>query len=136
MDDLAARIAALSPEKLALLARRLGAKPSLKTPIPRLERSPDTRVPASFAQERLWFLDQFQPGTAVYNIPQAIRVRVPLHGPALEDALAEVVRRHETLRTTFAALDGRPVQVVAPVLRLTLPVVDLRHLPPAIREAE
>src|ERR1044072_7612265 len=69
--------------------------------------------PLSFAQERLWFLDALQPGSAVYNMPAAFRLAGPLDAAALERALAEVMRRHEVLRTTFASAGGRPVQIVA-----------------------
>ena len=67
--------------------------------------------PLSFAQQRLWFLDRLQPGTAVYNIPLALRLRGSLSAPALAAALAEIVRRHEVLRTVFALEAGEPVQV-------------------------
>ena len=68
--------------------------------------------PASFAQQRMWFFDQFEPGSPGYNIPSAVRMTGRLNVAALEQALNEVVRRHETLRTTFAVQDGQPVQVI------------------------
>ena len=71
-------------------------------------------LPLSFAQERLWFLDRLEPGSAVYNIPVALRLGGALDAAALERALGEIVRRHEALRTTFAEVDGAPVQVIAP----------------------
>lgn len=84
----------------------------------------------SFAQERLWFLDQFAPGNPYYNI----HVALPL-GEAAPDvvrrSLQEIVRRHEALRTTFVAIKGEPVQAVAPALDLAMPVVDLRGRPAA-----
>jgi amino acid adenylation domain-containing protein/non-ribosomal peptide synthase protein (TIGR01720 family) len=71
--------------------------------------------PLSFAQQRLWFLDQWQPGTPLYNVPAAYRIRQPLDAARLRAALDAIVRRHEVLRTTFAAgADGAPVQVVHP----------------------
>ncbi|HET9228951.1 MAG TPA: condensation domain-containing protein, partial [Thermoanaerobaculia bacterium] len=70
--------------------------------------------PLSFAQERLWFLDQFDPGNPAYLIPSSIRLRGKLDVPALERALTEVVRRHEVLRATFHEEDGRPVQRISP----------------------
>jgi amino acid adenylation domain-containing protein len=82
--------------------------------------------PTSFAQQRLWFLNQLEPGSPAYNIAFAIRLRGQLKVDALELSLAEIVSRHETLRTTFIAFEGRPVQVVAPYLEITLPVIDLR----------
>jgi hypothetical protein len=93
-------------------------------------------VPLSLAQQRLWFLHQLVPGNPVYNIPSAMRLKGRLKVAALDQALSEIVRRHEVLRTTFAVVHGRPVQVITPALALTLPVVDLRQLPETEREAE
>ena len=92
-------------------------------------------LPLSFAQERLWFLDQLEPGSAVYNIPVALRLGGALDVAALERALDEIVRRHEALRTTFAEVDGAPVQVIAPFGGFALPVEDLSALGEAEREA-
>ncbi|HET7231076.1 MAG TPA: amino acid adenylation domain-containing protein, partial [Longimicrobium sp.] len=92
-------------------------------------------LPLSFAQERLWFLDRLDPGSATYNIPVAWRLGGALDGAALERALGEIVRRHEALRTTFAEVDGAPVQVVAPFAGFALPVEDLSALSDADREA-
>ncbi|HEX8650806.1 MAG TPA: condensation domain-containing protein, partial [Pyrinomonadaceae bacterium] len=92
--------------------------------------------PLSFAQERLWFLDQFQPGTPLYNIPFAIGLPGRLNMEALERSLSEIIRRHEILRTTFAVVDGRPVQIIHTALPLELPTIDLRRLPARERESE
>jgi amino acid adenylation domain-containing protein/non-ribosomal peptide synthase protein (TIGR01720 family) len=92
--------------------------------------------PASFAQERLWFLNELNPGSAFYNVPFALRLTGALNAAALGQSLTEIVRRHEVLRTTFAADGGRPVQVVAPPRPVPLPVTDLSHLPGPEREAE
>jgi amino acid adenylation domain-containing protein len=100
-------------------------------PVPR-----DGELPLSFAQQRLWFIDQLEPGGSVYNFPAAVRLKGPLNVVALKQSLDEIVKRHEVLRTTFAIVDGRPVQVVAPRLRLALPIVDLRDLPETEREVE
>ncbi|HET6230447.1 MAG TPA: amino acid adenylation domain-containing protein, partial [Longimicrobiaceae bacterium] len=89
-----------------------------------------------FAQERLWFLDQMEPGGAAYNMPAALRLSGALDVRALDAALGEIVARHESLRTTFAAVDGRPVQVVAPAQPFTLPVEDVPASDEAAREAE
>ncbi|MFL6236020.1 MAG: amino acid adenylation domain-containing protein, partial [Thermoanaerobaculia bacterium] len=86
-------------------------------------------LPLSFSQERLWFLEQLQPGTAVYHIPNAVRMTGALDVEALRRSIAEVVRRHEALRTVFAARGGRPVQVVRDDLRPGLPLVDLSAFP-------
>ncbi|HYX26460.1 MAG TPA: amino acid adenylation domain-containing protein, partial [Thermoanaerobaculia bacterium] len=90
--------------------------------------------PLSFAQRRLWFLDQLEPGSAVYNIAGAIDLAGPLDGAALAHALDEIVRRHEALRTSFAVVEGEPVQVAGPPFSLAPAVVDLAALPPAARE--
>jgi amino acid adenylation domain-containing protein len=92
-------------------------------------------LPLSFAQERLWFIDRMEPGSAVYSIPVARRLGGALDVAALERALGEIVRRHEALRTTFAGVDGSPVQVIAPFGGFALPVEDLSALGEADREA-
>ncbi len=98
--------------------------------------SRDRELPLSFAQQRLWFLDQLEPDSPFYNLPEAVRLSGPLNEAILIRSLNEVVRRHEALRTTFPTVDGRPRQVIAPALTLALPVVDLSSLPAAEREAE
>ena len=114
-------------------ARTVGQNP-LAPPIVPVPRDGDLAL--SFAQQRLWFFDQLEPGHTAYNIPAAVRLKGPLNLPALERSLNEIVKRHESLRTTFEELDGRPRQVIAPALTIALPVVDLRHLPPIEREIE
>ena len=93
-------------------------------------------LPLSFAQQRLWFLDQLEPGSHAYNMPGAVRISGSLDQAALEKSLDEIVRRHETLRTTFPLRGGEPVQVVAAPAPLNLPVTDLRELPLGEREAQ
>jgi hypothetical protein len=92
--------------------------------------------PLSFAQQRLWFLDQLVPGNAFYNIPAAFRFSFALNEAVLRRTLDEIVRRHESLRTTFRVERGEPFQVVTPELTLELPVIDLRSMPSAVRESE
>lgn len=92
--------------------------------------------PTSFAEQRLWFLDQVDPYTAVYNVAQGIRLEGPLELPILERCLHEIVARHESLRTTFVGSEGVPLQVVAPTSQLKLRVVDLRGRPQPEREEE
>ncbi|MCI0387273.1 MAG: condensation domain-containing protein, partial [Acidobacteria bacterium] len=92
--------------------------------------------PASFAQQRLWFLDQFQPGSPFYNIPLAVRIKGALRIAALEQCIEAIVRRHESLRTTFATMEGEPVQVINPEMSIALDKVDLRELPEPERETE
>jgi hypothetical protein len=89
----------------------------------------------SFAQQRLWFLDQWEPGNSIYNIPEILHLRGSLDAAVLARALNEVVRRHEALRTTFTTLEGHPVQVIAPALALELPVLDLGRGTTEEREA-
>ncbi|RPI88777.1 MAG: non-ribosomal peptide synthetase, partial [Chloroflexi bacterium] len=75
-------------------------------------------LPLSFAQQRLWFLDQFEPGSTSYNIPGAVRLIGELNEAALQQTVNEIVRRHEVLRTSFGMLDGSPVQVIAEKLEV------------------
>ena len=93
-------------------------------------------LPTSFGQRRLWFLDHIDPGSALYNICAALRLRGPLHVRSLERALEEIVRRHEVLRTTFVATDGEPMQVVAAVGTLALCKRDLASMAEATRTAK
>ncbi|MBE1162009.1 non-ribosomal peptide synthase/polyketide synthase [Dyella acidiphila] len=92
-------------------------------PIPHIGR--DRPLPLSFAQQRLWFLDQFESRRGIYNIPAAVRLRGSLEVAALERTLNEIVRRHESLRTSFVLVGDEPVQVIAPALSLPLEVIDL-----------
>jgi amino acid adenylation domain-containing protein len=91
----------------------------------------DRTLPLSFAQQRLWFLDQLVPNNAFYNTPAAVRLTGSLNLAALEKTFNEIVRRHEALRTTFVMVEGQPVQAIAPTLTLSIPVIDLRNLPEA-----
>ncbi len=113
-------------------ARRRGVP--LPPPLTPLARTGE--LPLSFAQQRLWFLDQLEPNRSVYNIPLALRLQGPLDVAALGRSLQEIVRRHEALRTTFPMIDGQAVQRIAPELNLLLPVIALGALPPAAQEAE
>ncbi|HEY2737543.1 MAG TPA: condensation domain-containing protein, partial [Thermoanaerobaculia bacterium] len=99
-------------------------------------RSRDLELPLSFAQQRLWFIDQLEPGSALYNVPIALRASGELSVGVLARTLAEVVRRHEALRTVFSGASGGARQVILPPARLTVPLVDLSGLPPELREPE
>src|SRR6516225_11141528 len=90
--------------------------------------------PTSFAQQRMWFLQEWEPDSPTYNVPFVIRMRGPLDIAVLLRALQEIVDRHETLRTTYPARNGLPVQSIAASSSLTVDVVDLRDLPPEERE--
>ncbi|HJX27966.1 MAG TPA: amino acid adenylation domain-containing protein, partial [Thermoanaerobaculia bacterium] len=96
----------------------------------------DQSLPLSFAQERLWFLDQFEPNSPAYNVPFAIVLRGPLSPPVLEQGLRTVIERHETLRTTFHVVAGSPVQEIAAADPRPLLVADLSGLPAAARQTE
>ncbi|HYO16870.1 MAG TPA: condensation domain-containing protein, partial [Thermoanaerobaculia bacterium] len=91
-------------------------------------------LPLSFAQERLWFLDRFEPGGTLYNMPAAARLAGTLDVSAFAAALGEIVRRHEVLRTAYAEAGAVPVQRVLPWEPLALPVIDLAGLPDEARE--
>lgn len=104
---------------------------------PRLRRVSRSRaLSLSFAQQRLWLLDQWEPGSAAYNLPAAYRLTGALDLRALEQSFTEIVRRHEVLRTTFVMGEGRPVQIIAPARTIELPVIDLCDIPAPEREAQ
>jgi amino acid adenylation domain-containing protein/non-ribosomal peptide synthase protein (TIGR01720 family)/FkbM family methyltransferase len=93
-------------------------------------------LPLSYAQQRLWFLDQLEPENAFYNCAVAMRLTGQLNVVALEHTLSEIIRRHEVLRTSFPAVEGKPVQVIAPANGFNLPVRDLSQISVAEREVE
>lgn len=93
-------------------------------------------LPLSFAQQRLWFLEQLLPDSPFYNFPQTFRLFGQVNVKALEQSLNEIVRRHEVLRTTFASLDGQPVQIIIPALSVLIHLEDLRSLPESEKDTE
>ncbi len=99
-------------------------------------RSTDGPLLLTYRQEQLWLHAQMAPDLPVYNESLTIHRTGPLDATALERSLGEIIRRHETWRTTFSMADGQPVQIVHPALTLPFPVIDLRGLPEAIREKE
>ncbi|HYH82759.1 MAG TPA: condensation domain-containing protein, partial [Longimicrobium sp.] len=123
----------LSPAARALVQARLKGRVRSFGIVPRGHRDV---APLSFAQERLWFLDRLEPGSTTYNMPWPLRLRGTPDTGALERALGEIVRRHESLRTVFREVDGAPVQVVVPFAGFTLAADDLSRLAEAEREAE
>jgi amino acid adenylation domain-containing protein len=131
------RRSGLSAEQQALLQQRLrGAARSVHAP-PRLRpREQPGPAPLSFAQQRLWFLDQLQPHSPLYNLPTAVRLRGPLERTALERAIQKIVARHESLRTRFVAEDGNPVQVVTAHVPIPLRLANLARHPAPEREAK
>ncbi|MFP2903105.1 condensation domain-containing protein, partial [Corallococcus sp. 4LFB] len=94
------------------------------------------QAPLSFAQQRLWLLDQLQPGSASYNLPAAVRLTGTLDVEALRRTFTELVRRHEALRTTFQVQEGQPLQVVSPPGEMAWTLTSLEGLPEAQRESE
>src|SRR5262249_55050704 len=120
---------------VAALRRALGeARVDKAAPAPAPERR--TRVPASSAQQRLWFLDQFLTDRAVYTVCELLRLRGPLDVENLRRTVGALAARHDALRTTFVEEGGELLQVVAPPAPVELPVTDLTGLPPERREEE
>lgn len=137
-NNLTERIAALSPEQRALLARQLA---SVKKSVPeqsRITSQPreSQYVPLSFAQERIWFLEQLVPGNLVYTITQVARVVAPMSVTILNRCFQEIVRRHETLRMTFTTVDGQPMGIIGNPQPLALQLIDLREGTMAERETK
>ena len=93
------------------------------------------RFPASYAQQRLWFIAQMFPGGSAYNMPVAVRIQGSLDVDALHQSFQEIAARHESLRTTFTMAEGEPQQVIAEEIQLDLPIMDLRSVLPENREA-
>jgi amino acid adenylation domain-containing protein len=125
MSSLEDKTDLLPAEKRAWLAELL-----------RKKAAGNRQVPISFAQQRLWFLDQLEPGNASFNISRAVRVKGKLNLEALRQALNATLARHESLRTNFTSIDDEPVQVIAPTREIELQLVDLGELPETNRESE
>jgi amino acid adenylation domain-containing protein len=98
--------------------------------------SREEHPPLSFAQQRLWFINQLEPDNSFYNIPVAILFNGPLSVAAFEQSINEIVRRHDILRTSFVVVDGAPIQLIAPSLTITMPTIDLRETGEEERRAE
>lgn len=129
--------ATLSNEDLDLLAYVLAEEGIEVDELPLIpRREPGVEVPLSFAQQRLWFLEQLQPGNPVYHLPTAVRVKGPLDVGALEKTFAAIVDRHEILRTIFKTVNGNPTQVIASASGVSLPLIDLSTVPVDERESE
>ena len=123
MSDLLTRIGKLSPGQRKLLEMRKAEK----LVIPKLKRaSRKQRLPLSFAQQRLWLMDQLEPGSGLYNIPLALRVRGALDIEVFRRAVSEIVRRHEVLRTSYRTADGEVWQEVECAECLVVQEEDLR----------
>ncbi|AUT01014.1 non-ribosomal peptide synthetase [Nostoc sp. CENA543] len=120
--ELAQKIGQLQPEQLELSAPQI---------LPRAEIS---ELPMSFAQQRLWFLDQFDQNSVLYNIPTALRLVGKLNLQVLEQSLQEIIHRHEALRTNFITINEQPTQVIQTQINWQLSIVDWQHLPTAEQE--
>nr|QEO73754.1 condensation domain-containing protein [uncultured bacterium] len=137
MSNLARRISALSPEQRAMLEKKLGRQKlgSLRPQIIQ-RRNPDEPCPLSFDQEQLWYTEQRYPGTNAFNLGSSYLITGPVSVEALELTFAEMIKRHEVLRTTFPTKNDLPYQHIAAEGKMDLRKVDLRGLPEAEREAE
>jgi non-ribosomal peptide synthetase component F len=140
MSDSTQWVGEIPADKLDLLIRKIQQKKAAAPQGPRLARRerPEETAPLSFGQQQLWFMEQMDLGAAVYNLPAAIRCDGELRVDVLERALAEILRRHEALRTRFAVMDGRPAQqpVAVETQGPVLAFHDLSGLPAAERETE
>jgi glycosyltransferase involved in cell wall biosynthesis/NRPS condensation-like uncharacterized protein/alpha-ketoglutarate-dependent taurine dioxygenase len=142
VSGLPKNVAELSPEQKAFLLLRLRQKNARRAPQGEgvaaiVPASRQRRLPLSFAQQRLWFIDQLEPGQSHFNLPAVIRLTGRLNIKALESTLNEVVRRHEVLRTHFPVGDDeQPMQIISPPSLMSLPVTDLSHISEAAREQE
>jgi len=123
-EELRAQLTAHKAELIELL-KNVDARGATfaESKLPQVSRDRD--LPLSFAQRRLWFLDQLEPGGTVYNVPAALRIKGPLAFETLQRSLNEIVARHEALRTTFAIAKDEPVQIIAQALDVSLPVIDI-----------
>jgi len=132
--DLRAELRERKAEILDLLKNTAGGRTPLDSSLRCVSR--EKNLPLSFAQQRLWFLDQLEPGSAVYNVPGALRIKGSLNAEVLERCFNEIVRRHEALRTTFSTVEEDPVQVIAASANVSLPVIDLSRFSETEREDE
>jgi amino acid adenylation domain-containing protein len=118
-------------EKVEALARKESGKSSL---VQRVDR--DQPLALSFPQQRLWFIDQLDTGSSLYNINKALRCRGRLDAARLNRAVQAIAARHEILRTTFIEHDGQPVQLIVPAIEIPFQVADLRSIPATAQAAE
>ena len=87
-----------------------------------------TYMPLSFAQERLWFLDQLEGGSATYNISGSLKITGNLSHNALKKAIQEIITRHEALRTNFDIINDKPIQIIKTEAQIEIPIIDLQKL--------
>ncbi|MGF1675887.1 MAG: condensation domain-containing protein, partial [Rivularia sp. (in: cyanobacteria)] len=131
MDNIYEQLAKLSPEQRKLFKRRLKERGIIIPEDNRISRRVSgDELPLSFAQQRLWFIQQLEPESSVYNVPSALKLKGKLNVGILEKSLNEIVKRHEILRTTFISnSQNQPVQRIARFEEFSLPMVDLQDLP-------
>ncbi|KYC36593.1 non-ribosomal peptide synthetase [Scytonema hofmannii PCC 7110] len=138
MSDFSQQLAALSPEQRMLFEKRL--KQRSLTPLKTSEiskRKEQNELPLSFAQQRLWFFQQLNPDNSAYNVFSALRLEGQLNVALLAKVFTEIVRRHESLRTTFITnSEGQPIQAIASAQPITLPIVDLKEAPNKEQEVQ
>src|SRR6478735_1340272 len=125
MNNFDEAIKGLSPKKRALLDLLIKEKKQQTASQGISPRTNVDKARLSFAQQRLWFLEQWQPKTSAYNLCVAYRLNGSLVVPALEQALTKIVRRHESLRTVFSDVKGEPVQIIEAAKPVTLNVIDV-----------
>lgn len=137
IDSLATRISSSRGHKVGDEIDGLSGAAKGLTAITRQDQaSAGKHLPLSFAQQRLWFLDQLAQGNPFYNLPLAIRLSGALKADSLQEALNEIIKRHETLRSSFPVKDAEPVQVIAPAMEMRLEKIDLSGLSESRRETE
>src|SRR5215471_14205300 len=136
-DDLNSRLEKLSPAKRALFEKRRFAARLKSSPSVAISRREHREfAPLSFAQQRLWFLNQLEPDSPAYRTPDVLRLTGPLNVEALERSLNQVIARHESFRTTIVSIDSIPMQRIADHRTIELPLVDLTGIGDHDREAE
>lgn len=136
--DIAKRISQLSPEQREIFEKKLVEQgiDILQLPVYREDRTNGRHSPLSFGQERLWFIQQLEPGNTAYNLVRATKLEGRLNKNVLTRSINQIIRRHEILRTAFSFEEEKPVQVVLPELDLSLDHIDLEELNPAEQEKE
>src|SRR5260370_31164984 len=127
MSEIHERISHLSSEKRALLEAMLARERKTRE-VKTISRRRNSQAPLSYAQQRMWFLDQMDPGNSAYNVPAAMRLSGKLDLQALLRSLEEIVRRHESLRTIFSIVDGQAVQIIREPEARTLSLIALSNL--------
>ena len=125
MTSLSSRLQQLSPERLKLLIDQMKAKGMSELDLPIYSIARNSTIPLSYAQERLWIVEQLDPGNPGYHISVPLRLEGRFHVDALLDAMTKIIFRHEALRTTFPSKEGIPVQIVHPPSPARIEMVDL-----------